>query len=326
MPNLTPSSSGRDDPPATRVIVVRDAPRSVRPGDEPSRFGARIGFWTSIGAGIVAAIWLTGHLGESLGFARALGMPMVATSDDAGLVAGVRILLTMPLRIFEMTMVDPLRLAAAFVLVSLPAAGLAAARPRVPGGPRPSKLAHTFAVLGVIGASLVFIIIIAWIAWPDRRAALASAPFDRDAFAAWLASATATAGFDALAFLAGVLWLILLFRLPLPRVVTGAASVPGCVAAFAAWTGLATSNGLVDGCTLRRPVVVWSMGRDLPFTHERTASGVRDPSEVLLLGLFAEYPLVLLSGPHPALKTSPATDFKVVDQSSLAEWMRPEAE
>ncbi len=313
MPNLTksPPLRGPTDPrgeQVTRVVVVRDQPRSVRPTDETSRFGVRTGFWASIAVGVLGFVWLTGHFGETLGLASALGVNDLRLSSDGGLATGVRMVLAVPLRIFEMAMVDPARLAIAFLLVSIPAAGLAVAKPRVPGGPRPSKLASTFATLGLIGAGLVFAILVAWIAWPDRRATLGAAPTDRDLFTPWLADASATAGFDAFALLAGILWLVLLFRLPLPRVAVGLAAVAGFVAVFASWTGFATSNGIVDGFALERPIAL-----------------VTGPSnrQCLLLGELHGRSAVMNDGERPLVLTIASGDLAITGRQPLRGWMAP---
>lgn len=321
MPNLTPSSGPKRVPPnqeapITRVVVVREGSermtKSVRASDEPSRFGARTGFWTAIGFGTISFLWLTGHLGETLGFARAIGLPDLVASNDHGLATGVRLMLTVPLRIFEMAMVDPMRLAAAFALITVPAASLAVAKPRVPGGPAISKLASGLSVMGLILAGVVFTLLVTWIAWPSRRATLGLAPTDREGFGAWLDAATAVAGFDALALVAGILWLVLLFRLPLPRIATAFGAVAGFIALFATWTGFSISNGIVDGCTRERPVIV-----TLPAGGEASVSGS------LVIGTLHAKTCVIGSGERPIPMALPAPEFLVSDRSTLATWMRP---
>lgn len=324
MPNLTPSSGQKRPSPAdgaiTRVVVVRENPervtKSVRANEDPSRMGARTGFWSAIGFGTITFLWLTGHFGESLGFARALGMPELVVSSDQGLSAGVRMLLLVPLRIFEMAMVDPMRLAAAFAVITVPAAGLSVARPRVPGGPPNSKMATGLSGMALVAAAIVFTLLVTWIAWPGRRATLGLAPMDRAGFGPWLDAATAVAGFDALALVAGILWLVLLFRLPLPRVAVAFGAVAGFIAVFATWTGFTTSNGLVDGCTQERPVIV-----TLPSANSEAAAASSAAS--LLLGTVHGKTSVMGSGERPAPLVLPAPEFVVSDRMSLATWMRP---
>jgi hypothetical protein len=324
MPNLTPSTGpgGRGAGPdvqTTRVLVVRDdrLARSVRSADQPSRFGAWVGFWTALVVGLVGVTWLTGHLGETLGFAAMLGVSDLSSSDDHGLATGVRILLAVPIRIFEMSLVNPAWLAAAFFLIAAPAGGLAVARPRVPGGPLPSKLALAWSQLGYVAACIVFVGLVAWIAWPDRRATLGEAPLDPARFAAWLDDATITAGFDALALATGVLWLVLLLRLPLPRIAIAFAAAAGLVALVATWTGFATSNGAVDGCRRTRPIIVTLLPPE---------AGSEDPlgTRSLLLGTLHDRTAVMGGGEGRALMTIGARDFVVVERSSLAAWMTAE--
>ena len=325
MPNLTPSTppqrSNRPQQAAsiTRVVVVRDdgpaGAKHVRHNEEPSRFGARTGFWSAIGLGTVAFLWLTGHFGETLGFATSLGLDDLVSSNDHGLAAGVRVVLGVPLRIFEMTMVDPFRFVAACALIAIPAAGLAVAAPRVPGGPSPSKLAGGFSWMGVVVGTLVFAGLIAWIAWPGRRATLGIAPLDRAAFGGWLADARAVAGFDALAFVAGILWLVLLFRMPLPRLAVRLAAPLGFVASFAAWTGFTVSNGVVDGCTHQRPVIV--------TLANVSADDAAPLPRSLLLGTLHGRSTVMGAGERPAPMALGVPEFFVNDRSSLEAWMRP---
>ncbi|MBL9120425.1 MAG: hypothetical protein JNL80_10985 [Phycisphaerae bacterium] len=327
MPNLTPSTPSRrpkaPDAPITRVVVVREGDRAskhVRENELPSHFGARTGFWSAIGAGTIVFLWITGHLGESLGFARSLGIDDLLTSADQGLAAGVRMVLAVPLRIFEMTMVDPFRLIAACALIAIPASGLAVSAPRVPGGPAPSKLAQGFSIMGLITAGIVFAILITWIAWPGRRETLVLAPFDRAQFGPWLASVQAVAGFDALALVSAVLWLVLLFRLPLPRIAISFGAVAGFMAAFATWTGFAVSNGIVDGCTRDRPVIMTLVG--LAATPADPSSTGAAPTS-LLLGTVHGKSTVMGSGERPQPLALDAPEFAVSERATLERWMRP---
>lgn len=323
MPNLTPSNPGKRpqqaEAPITRVVVVREGgdrgTKHVRHNEEPSRFGARTGFWSAIGFGTIAFLWLTGHLGETLGFGAALGMGGLTPSTDGGLAAGVRLILSVPLRIFEMTMVDPVRLVAACLLIAAPAAGLAVSAPRVPGGPAPSPLARGFSIMGLVAAGLVFAGLVTWIAWPGRQATLGLAPLDRAAFGPWLAEVQAVAGFDALALVTAVLWLTLLFRLPIPRVAVAFATTAGFLAAFAAWTGFAVSNGIVDGCTQERLVItpIGMAADDIGLTRPRS----------LVLGSLDGRVAILGSGPHPLAMSMSDQQFLHDGRSSLAEWMKP---
>ncbi|MFO0828027.1 MAG: hypothetical protein U0572_07735 [Phycisphaerales bacterium] len=301
------------EPPPTRIVVVRDdaarLPKNVRPVDDASRFGVRTGFWTSIAVGSVVFLWLSGHVGETLGFARVVGAPELVSSNDQGFVTGVRMALAAPLRIFEMALADPMRLAAAFVLVSLPAAGLSVARPRVVGGPAPSKLATTFAWLAIIAAYLVWTLVVTWIALPARRAGLASMPFDRTTFSSWSTELAATAGFDAFAFISSVLWLVLMFRLPLPRVTVTFAAVTGFVATFVTWTGFAVSNGIADALKSEHPVV--------------TALATETPAQSLLIGSIQGRVAVLTASDPPAVMAISAPEFIVGDRRSVEDWMKP---
>ena len=111
----------------------------------------------------------------------------------------------------------------------------------MPGGPRPSQLAATFAWLGIVAAGLVWCGLVTWIAWPDRLRGLTELPLDRAQYLAWSQSLAGTVGFDAFALVASVLWLVLIFRMPLPRVAFAFAAVAGFIATYVCWTGFATA-------------------------------------------------------------------------------------
>jgi hypothetical protein len=319
MPNLQPSSGPKrtapTEGPVTRVVVVRETGgvRSVRSSDEPSRFGVRTGFWTAVGIGTVGFLWLTGHVGETLGFGRAIGADGLLLSNDAGLATGIRMVLGVPMRIFEMGLVDPLRMLAGFAALAVPAAGLAVAKPRVPGGPPLSKLAQGFSMIGLVAAAFVFALLIGWCALPGRHAILGAAPLDRDLFSVWLDGASAIAGFDAIALVAGILWLILLFRMPLPRGAVAGGAVAGFIALFATWASFAVSNGVLDGCHRERPVL-------LTLVH--TDASTTSPS--LVLGTMHGRTCVLGSSDRPRPMAISAPDFAITERSSLAAWMRPQ--
>jgi hypothetical protein len=299
MPELI--RSAYDEPNATRVVIVREGgPRSVRHADEPSRFGARVGFWSAIGLGAITFLWCSGHLGE-VAFARAIGLPELVPSDDRGFASGVRMVLAVPMRIYEMTLAQPMALAAAFVLIAVPAGGLAVAAPKIPGAPPPSKLAATFAHLGLVASAAVFAILIAWFAWPSRSDALATAPLNAG-FRAWLDGATIVAGLDALGFAAAVLWLVLLFRMPLAKPIIGGVAVAGFIAAFAGWASFAGSNGVAAGMRSERAVV----------------SAADDPgTERLLLGTVGGGRATLALGEPVSLIVSDDVRLSVVGRGSV---------
>jgi hypothetical protein len=294
-------------------VVVRDDPsrlfKSIRPNDDTSRFGVRTGFWASIGIGAIAFLWLTGHVGETLGFARALGAPELMTSNDHGLVAGMRMTLAAPLRIFEMALADPMRLPIAFILIAIPAAGLSVSRPRAPGGPKTSKLALTFGWMGFVTACLMWALLVTWVVLPLRRAPLAAIPLIRADFALWSVDLAASAGLDAFAFVSSMLWLVLLFRLPVPRLAIAFASAGGFLATFVTWNGFAISSGIADGVRLVRPTIT-------------TFNADHQTSTNLLVGTIQGRTTVLTNGESPALMGIPAPEFLVEGRSSMSAWMQ----
>lgn len=308
MANLSAPANRADEPRATRVVVVRDAPRSVRPIDEPSRFGANTLFWTAIAAGFIGLLWLTGHLGERLGFAAALGLPELVVSTDAGLSAGVRTLVALPRLVIAMAKAEPLYLVPAFVLVSIPAAALAVAKPRIRGGPPVTPLTLAWSRLGLVAACLVWVGLLAWLAWPTRLDSLSPLPLDRYDIGRWTRAVAAIAGADFFAWAASLLWLVLLFRMPLPRATIGLAAVLGFVASAATWVGFATSAGVDDGLRIPRPV----------------ATAARD--EYLLVGSLAGKAVLLSGDPVPSLVAAEEPRLRLVEVRSLADWLKPPAD
>jgi hypothetical protein len=144
---------------------------------------------------------------------------------------------------------------------------------------------------------------------PSRRAGLIELPLDRATFSTWASDLAATSGFDAFAFVASALWLVLLFRLPLPKVAVAFAAVAGFVATFVTWTGFATSNGISDAINRERATV--------------TLLTVIDAGSSLAIGSVDDRLAIATDADRPTLMAVPAPEFAITGRSSLATWMKP---
>ena len=83
---------------------------------------------------IVALVWLLGHVGFRLGFAQVIEVTDLRGEFDDGLIAGVIMLIKAPALVIKAGVAQPVWLMVGFLMIAIPAAGLSAARPRVPRG------------------------------------------------------------------------------------------------------------------------------------------------------------------------------------------------
>jgi hypothetical protein len=215
--------------PRTKVLLVRPAGgiRSVRKADEPDRTALRLAIGVIVAIGIVSAVWLMGYLGFRMGFAPLIDVPQLQTDFGSGLVTGTIMLISVPRLIILAGVEEPTRLMLAFVLIVVPAAGLAAAKPRSPGGPPPSTAAVVFSQAGAIVAALNALALTLWAASHTRNANFVGLPFHPDEAGAWLVNLRTVAGLDALGVVAGAVWVVLVMRLAIPlwlRAITASAS------------------------------------------------------------------------------------------------------
>lgn len=218
MPNITrPIAAG---PAAaankTKILLVRQPVKSVRKQDErdPRPMRLSIGIVAAVGA--VGVVWLLGHLGFRLGFAALLGVPELLGEPGSGLATGALMLMTAPLRVFEVGIEQPMWLMVGFALIAIPGGGLAGAKPVTPGGPKPSNLFVTLSWTGAIASALVAAGLIAYASSPWRMAMLTPLASDLTGVERWLNGLTVAAGLDGLAVVASVMWLVLALRLATP--------------------------------------------------------------------------------------------------------------
>lgn len=215
MPDLArPIVRPTPHPQRTKVLLVRQPVKSVRHADQPDRTNTRLLIGVLAVLGSVAGVWLIGHIGFRLGFAAMIGVPELASQPGEGLVTGMLMLINGPRVILQAAIEQPMWLLVAFGLLAIPAAGLSAAKPRAPGGPRLSNLAVTASHAAAIVGGLNTIAITWWTVSPFRNDLVTDLPRLATDATAWLRDLQTAAGIDLLAFIAAALWVVLAFRLP----------------------------------------------------------------------------------------------------------------
>jgi hypothetical protein len=202
----------------TKILLVRPAAglRSVRRIDEPDRTALRLAIGVIVAIGVVAAVWLMGYLGFRLGFAPLLDVPQLEIAFGNGLVTGTIMLISIPQLIILAGVEKPLWMMLGFVMIAIPAAGLAAAKPRAPGGPRPSSVALVFSYTGAVLAVVDAMVLTWWTASGIRLASFRGLPFHPADAETWLSSLRTVAGLDALGVIAAAVWVVLVLRLAIP--------------------------------------------------------------------------------------------------------------
>lgn len=214
MPNLTRGTTTRRS--AThKLLLVRQPVRSVRRGDQADPTPMRLVIGLLVAAGIVFTVWLIGHLGYRLGFARLVRVPELTGGPGSDLATGTMVLISIPRAIFRAGLVRPMWLMLGFALIALPAAGLGAARPQTPGGPRPNRGLVIIAHLGAVISMLCGAVLTWWTVSPERSALLRVLPTDAGEVGPWYADMQSVAGLDVLCVVCAALWVVLVFRLPI---------------------------------------------------------------------------------------------------------------
>ena len=205
MPNIT---RGATRPRATprKLLFVRQAARSVRRRDQSDRTNSRLALGVIVAVGVVALVWLIGHLGYRLGFAPLVRVPELLDAPGGGLATGTMVVVSIPRAIFSAGLAQPLWLMIGFALIALPAAGLGAAKPQTPGGPRHKASVQAIAAAGAVlsvasGAGLIW-----WTSSPIRNDMLRVLPSDPAEVEPWHAGIQTVAGLDVLALITAALW------------------------------------------------------------------------------------------------------------------------
>ncbi len=231
----------------TKILLVRPSSgiKSVRKSDEPDRAVFRLALGVVVAAGLVLGVWLMGYIGFRLGFAPLIDVPQLQLEPGMGLVTGTLMLVSIPRMIILAGIAQPLWLMVGFVLIAIPAAGISAARPHTPGGPRQSTAAVVFSHAGAIAAALNALVVIWWIASATRTDRLDQMRVDPRETAQWLGDLTTVAGLDVLAVIASSVWVVLVLRLAIPLWLRALASTTTFFAMIVVTVAMSMSNAAV---------------------------------------------------------------------------------
>jgi hypothetical protein len=216
MSSITRTTTSRPAPARRRLLLVRPPVRSVRPHEHAERAPFRVALGTLVGAGTLLLVWLLGHVGFRLGFAPLVLIPQLGDHPLGGLATGTLMLLSVPRTIFQAGIAQPMWLMLAFAMVALPAAPIAAARPRVPGGPALPPGIAALAAAGAAAAVLSAALVIWWAGSSARMSLLGALPLDAASATRWHESLQTAAGLDVFAVVSTALWVVLVMRLPIP--------------------------------------------------------------------------------------------------------------
>ncbi len=231
----------------SKILLVRPAGgvRSVRESDEADRAVFKLALGVVVAAGLVLGVWLMGYIGFRLGFAPLIDVPQLQLEPGMGLVTGTLMLISMPRVIILAGIAQPIWLMVGFVLIAIPAAGISAARPHTPGGPRPTKAAVAFSYTGAIAAAVNALLVIWWAASATRKGPLDQLRVDPRETAQWLADLTAVSGIDVLAVIASATWVVLVLRLAIPLWLRVLASVTAFFTLIVITVAMSMSNAAV---------------------------------------------------------------------------------
>jgi hypothetical protein len=296
MPSI-PDPPSSDDPPVTRVVVTS--------GGGGASLPRRAG-WGAWAVAALAFAWLGGHLGENR-FATLVGGEGLRVSDDLGLASGVRSLVAMPGAVMDLARLDPAAFGLGFLLLTVPVASLAAARP----GSERSAGTAALAAAGAVTSLLAFVGILLWLGGTTRSDVLAAGLLDAKQFPDWIVRLECLAGLDGLLFLASAAWTVLAFRLPLPRWATAGTGAVGLLTVFACWYG---GSGTL--------VAIGQFERPRPTVFVGTSDAAREP----VLGTIGGRPVAMGGGEFPGLHTVGESRLAFSAPQSLRSFLTPPVE
>jgi len=227
MPHLTTRAPGRPPSSRSKLLILRQPVKSVRPEDHPDRTPLRLAIGVIVALGTVSIVWAVGFLGYRLGYAPLIRVPELLGEPGAGLATGTTVIISVPRLIFRAGLAQPIWLMIGFVMISIPAGGLAAAKPKTPGGPRVNPGVAAIAASGAVLAMISGAALIWWTSSPLRGDLLRVLPLDPAQVRTWHHDLQIVAGLDVLAVISAALWVVLVLRLPVQlwlRAVAGSAA------------------------------------------------------------------------------------------------------
>ncbi len=299
--------SPRRPSPGGMPVTSSATPTRTRVAERADRLPIRLLIGLVVAVGVIGLAWLMGAVGHRLGFAMAMRVPELDTGGTRALVTGVMLLVGVPQVILEAGIRQPLWLLAGFLLLSIPAAGLAAAEPHRPGGPPPNPVYAAVANLAAVTAMLTGAGLLWWTSSPVRTALMRPMPTDPAEAATWPSDLATAAGLDALAVIAAALWVVLVFRLPIAGWLRALSASVGCFALVVVTVALSISGATASQVQAQRSAV-------------RDAGAEPAGPPLLLIGRSGDREAVLVARPgrlEVELRRPPA-DLRVVGRASIA--------
>lgn len=242
-------------PPRTKVLLVRQP--SARPAQrvEPrDKTPTLLAIGVIVAIGVVGAVWLMGFLGYRLGFAPIIRVRDLLAEPSGGLATGTIMLISMPRVIFHTGMSQTFGFMLGFLLISIPAGGLAAVRSYPLGGPRIPSVVFVFAVTGAIASAINGIGMIWWTVSGYRNGMVNELPFLAADGAQWLTNLETVCGLDVLATIASASWVVLVMRLPIPVWLKALSSSFAMFTLLVVMVAMSMSNATVAQITASRSV------------------------------------------------------------------------
>lgn len=290
------TSIQRHGSPKTRLLIVRQPVKSVRASDHPDPLPLRLAIGVIVALGATATVWALGWMGLRLGFASVIGLPELNAGPGESLRSGVMMLLTIPLVVLRMAIMAPIGLMICFLLIAVPAGGLAAARPHAPGGPRPHALTVVFSFAGAIAAALFAAGTVWWLDSDLRGSGLGEMPVIPSELADWLQALQFVAGMDALLVVAAAVWVVLVMRLSVPRWLRALSASAMYIGLVIMTAGAAMSCGAATHMTLPRTL----LAHDAEMTSLQLVIG-RSLDRLAVLNVRDEMVQIELIEPPPRL-------------------------
>jgi hypothetical protein len=299
------TGSGGGDGARTRIFLVRQPARSVRPEDAPNPLPVRLAIGVIVGVGTIILSWLIGVIGIRLGFAPLIHLPGIDVSLTEGLATTVLIVMAVPATIIRTGIEHPLLMMLCYALIALPGGCLAGVRSSTPGGPKPHPLSTVFAYTVAVTSAVQACLLVWWVVSPFRSGLIAPLPFQATEVAAWLTSMRVVAGLDVLAVTIAALWVVLIMRVAIPLWLRSL-----CVpAAFVALAFVTVSMSITAATVAQAQT---------PRTMIEDSGG----SAQLMIGAFAaQYAVMSRSGDEIVieLQSSPPSS-RVVGRQSIVEF------
>lgn len=322
-----PQSAGPASPPSIfdPTEPDRTAARPARTRGDSDRLPVRLFLGTLVATGVVGACWILGAVGHGLGFAMAMRVPDLDTGGVRALSTGVMMLVDTPGFVLQAGIAQPFWLLAAFFLLSIPAAGLAAAEPRRPGAPPPNEVYAAIANLAAVGAMLTTAGLLWWTSSPVRQGLMRPMPLtDATDTAAWTDDVATAAGLDILAVVGLALWVVLVFRLPVAGWLRALSASVGCFGLVVVGVAMAISAATASQIQAQRSAIVTTTSIDDGIDPAAEADADTRPVTALLLGRAGEREAILVPGAdglEVRLRTPPSA-LRVVGRISIAEIAR----